>query len=450
MSTRAAIVAGIGLGVLYSLSPLFVLSTVVLTLLLHWSTKQLPASERAWVLTLFGAAIVVHVLIIGWLVLTADRAYPYSVFFGDEWIFKSRPIWLRNVALGLPISTADYIYAFDETGMSGHLYVLAYVQALVGDAPYGVHLLSVTAYTSTVLLLHAAMRRSFGRMTAFGGAAVLLFLPSLFAWSMSALKEPIYIAVAILELLMALAIIRAPRWWLKIGAAAMVVVLAFSMEELRKATLTVAALGVSVGLSGWFLLKRRWTTVAAAIAVPVVVVVAILQPPVQARAMSLVHQSIKYHAGHVVTRGVTYQLVDPIIYSDWALIPKVDGRGAAEFVVRAIVAYFVEPLPDHLQSRLLWTFLPEHIAWLVLVALVPFGLAPAFRRDRTMTLLLLAHAVGIIMMVALASGNIGTLIRHRGLSLPYLVWFSVLGAQALLARALSTTATPPQVHYDYR
>jgi hypothetical protein len=442
VSLRTAIAAGVGLGVLYSLSPLLVLSAVVLTLMLRWSSKGLPANERTWLLTLFGAAIAVKVLVIASLVLTADRAYPYSVFFGDEWIFKSRPIWLRNVALGVPISTADFIYAFDETGMSGHMYVLAFVQSLIGDAPYGVHMLSVTVYTSAVLLMHRAVRSSFGRLTAFGGAAVLLFLPSLFAWSISVLKEPIYIAVAIVELLMALAIIRAPRWWLKIGAAAMVVVLALAMEELRKATLVVAALGVTAGLSGWFLLRRRWTTVAAAVAVPVIVVVAFMQPALQARALGLVHQSIKYHAGHVVTPGVTYQLVDERIYSDWALIPGVTGRGAAEYVGRATIAYFVEPLPDHLQSRLLLAFLPEHIVWLVLVALVPFGIVPAFRRDRAMSMLLLAHAAGIIMMVALASGNIGTLIRHRGLSVPYLVWFSMLGAQTLLARALATRATP--------
>lgn len=450
MSGRAAIAAGVGLGVLYTVSPLLVLSAVVLTVVLRWSVKGLPDHERSWLLTLFGAAIAARVLVIAGLVVSADSAYPYSVFFGDEWIFKSRPIWLRNIGLGVPISTADFIYAFDETGMSGHMYILAFVQALVGDAPYGVHMLSVTVYISAVVLIHRAMRGSFGRLVAFGGATVLLFLPSLFAWSISVLKEPIYIAIAILELLMAHAIIRARRWWLKIGAAALVILLALAMEELRRATLVVAALGVVSGLLGLFLLKRRWTAVATALAGPIVVVVALMQPALQARALELVHQSIQYHAGHVVTPGVTYQLVDPLVYGNWALIPQIGGLDAIKYVGKATAAYFVEPLPDHLQSRLLWSFLPEHIAWLCLVLLVPFGLAPGFRRDRAMSLLLLTHAAAIIMMVALASGNIGTLIRHRGLSLPYLVWFSMLGAETLMARALAAGTQPRQVDYDHR
>ena len=81
--------------------------------------------------------------------------------------------------------------------------------------------------------------------------------------------------------------------------------------------------------------------------------------------------------------------------------------------------------------------MPEHLIWLLLMLLMPVGAIAAMKRDGGLTAVLLAHAAGIIMMVALASGNIGTLIRHRGLSLPYLVWFSVLGALTIIAAVQS-------------
>jgi hypothetical protein len=221
-----------------------------------------------------------------------------------------------------------------------------------------------------------------------------------------------------------------------------VALLALAMEEVRKGTLIVAMLGTGVGLAGWWALQSSRRMLAAAIAIPVVVIVAMVQAPVQARVMSLVHESVRYHAGHVVTPGVTYQLVEPRIYGNWALIPEIDGRGAAQFVIKAVVAYFVEPLPDHVQTRLLWAYVPEHLIWLVLVLLAPIGAVAAIKRDPGLTAVLLAHAAGIIMMVALASGNIGTLIRHRGLSLPYLVWFSVLGALAIIAAVQSRVSRP--------
>jgi len=439
---RWAIIAGLVLGTVYTLSPMTVIAVAVLIAGLRWVARDLSPHERQWFFVLFVTAIVLRFAVIGALVLSADSSKPYTVFFGDEWIFKSRPIWLRNVGLGIPISTADFIYAFDETGMSGHMYVLAFLQTLIGDAPYGVHLFNVTLYVGAVAVLYRAIRRSFGGMTALGGAAVLLFLPSLFAWSISALKEPVYIAVAVAELLMVVKIVRAPGVIWRIAAVVTAALLAVGMEELRKGTLIVAALGTVVGLAGWWAMQSSRRMLAATIVVPIAVIVAMMQAPVQARVMNLVQQSVKYHAGHVITPGVTYQLVEPRIYGNWALISTIDGRGAAQFVIKAVAAYFVEPLPNHVQTRLLWAYVPEHVIWLVMMLLVPVGVIAGVKRDRGLTAILLAHAAGIIMMVALPSGNIGTLIRHRGLSLPYLVWFSMLGALSIIAAVQSRVSRP--------
>jgi len=77
----------------------------------------------------------------------------------------------------------------------------------------------------------------------------------------------------------------------------------------------------------------------------------------------------------------------------------------------------------------------------VLLAFVPFGLVLGFRRDPLLTGLLASHAGALMMMVALTSGNIGTLVRHRGLALPYLAWLSGLG----LYHVVSYLTAAPQV-----
>ena len=50
--------------------------------------------------------------------------------------------------------------------------------------------------------------------------------------------------------------------------------------------------------------------------------------------------------------------------------------------------------------------------------------------------MLIAHAAVAIAIVALASGNLGTLIRHRALALPYVVWLSALGAHECARRVI--------------
>ena len=59
----------------------------------------------------------------------------------------------------------------------------------------------------------------------------------------------------------------------------------------------------------------------------------------------------------------------------------------------------------------------------------------SLRRDSLVAGLLFGYAIIAALMVALTSGNVGTLIRHRGLALPYIVWISAVGGCELLAAA---------------
>ena len=449
MTWQWAVVTGTVLGIVYTLSPLAVLCVAGMIAITRWAARDLTGRERDWFFILFTTAIVLRLAVIGALVLSADGSKPYTVFFGDEWIYKSRPIWMRNIGLGIPISAADFIYAFDPTGMSGHLYVLAVLQALVGDAPYGIHLLNVMLYVGAIALLYRLVRDGFGPFAACGGSAVLLFLPSLFAWSVSVLKEPMFVAVAVVELLLVMAVVRAPRVAVRVLAAIALVVVAFALEGLRNGTLAVVSAGAIGGwVASWLVRRPRRMLIAAAV-VPAALFIALAQAPVQARVMNVARELMRYHAGHVMTPGVSYKIVDARYYgSRWIDVWQATPREVLQYTIKAPIAYVVEPTPGNVQSRLLTAYLPEHFAWLVLVGLVPFGVLPAFKRDRLLAAILLAHGASLSAMVALTSGNIGTLVRHRGLSLPYLVWFSMLGAAAIITWAMRRARTKEPVAHD--
>ena len=70
------------------------------------------------------------------------------------------------------------------------------------------------------------------------------------------------------------------------------------------------------------------------------------------------------------------------------------------------------------------------------VAAISVGIVAGLRRDALVTSLLTAHAAGVVLVVAMTSGNVGTLIRHRGLAMPYIVWVAIFGGCALITRAL--------------
>lgn len=426
--TALVLGGGVAVGILYTLSPLTVVFLGVLLPLWRWVSRGLPERERRWLLGLLVVAVALRLVAIAGLFLSADPSVPYANFFGDEEFFKHRTTWLRNVGLGVPISGADFIYAFDETGQSSYLYVLAYLKALVGDAPYGVHLFNAGLYLAGVLALYRFVRPIYGRLAAMGGLALLLFLPSLFTWSISALKEPMYIFVAAAEIICATQIVKAPRVWQRLLAAGGVVAGALILESIRSGGAALAVGGTVMGLAAGFVVARPRWLITSVMVLPLLAAIVLARPVVQEQVWRGVHGAAYYHWGHIATPGHTYELIEPRFYSDRASIETMTPPEAARFLVRAVRSFIVVPAPWQIESRAALAYLPEQIVWYLIVALVPIGLLAGARRDATVTALIASHALVVVMMVALTGGNVGTLIRHRGLAVPYLAWLAALGA----------------------
>lgn len=436
-----AVVVGALLGLSYSLSPLSMLSLGVLFWASIAASRDLSAAEQRWYWSVISISVVVRLVAIALLFATADPAHPFASFFGDEELYKFRTMWLRNIGEGVRMSPADVIYSFDDVGRTSYIYVLAYVQALVGDAPYGLHVMNMVLYLCGVLLLYRLARGAYGGTVAMAGLILLLCLPSLALWSASVLKEPMSVFMMAVELACAVALVRAPHWWQKAAALLVVIFGAYAMESLRQGGWLTAVTGTTAGLALALVLARGRRLALAMIATPALIVLALNVPPVQERLLSQVRLAAFYHAGHVLTPGYSYRLVHAQYYPRREqlqhLMPASD---AARFAVNAVWSYFVQPIPWEMKSRAMLGYLPEQTVWYVMAILLPFGIHAGCKRDVVLTSMLAAHAGAAVLIVALSSGNIGTLIRHRALALPYLVWLSAVGAHDLIRRVATRRA----------
>jgi hypothetical protein len=441
---RVALVAGVILGVLYTLSPLTVLCLAGLTALGWWIARELTPRERAWFSTLVAFAVTVRLAAIAALFLLADPSKPYANFFGDEELFKSRTLWLRNIGLGVSVSPADMIYVFDEVGRSSYLYLLAYIQALVGDAPYGNNVLNATVFVAAVMMSYWLIRRVFGGITALAGAILLLFVPSLFSWSISVLKEPLYFFVASIELLAAFSIARAPRVWQRVAAAAIVVLSAIALGSLRVGGTELAVAGTLVGLPAGLIAARPRLALAGVVLAGVGTVAAMFSPYAEDRVLAGLKKAAFQHWGHVATPGYSYQLLDSRFYVDESRVSvyTMTNAEAGRFAIRAFWNFLTVPRSSQIESRSALAYLPEQALWYSIVLLLPLGVAAGLRRDPVLTCLLLAHGLAASAMVALTGGNIGTLIRHRGLTFPYFTWLAALGACSLAVWLTAPTPAP--------
>jgi hypothetical protein len=194
-----------------------------------------------------------------------------------------------------------------------------------------------------------------------------------------------------------------------------------------------------------FVLARGRRLALAMIVAPAAIAIAASMPAVQDRVLANIRYAAMYHAGHVLTPGYSYRLVSDGYYARRELLrDEMPLADVARFAVKAVGSYFVQPVPWDMKSRTMLAYLPEQVVWYVIALLLPFGIYAGLKKDIVLTSVLAAHAAAAIVIVALSSGNIGTLIRHRSLVMPYVVWLSAAGAHEIARRVAAGRATSGQ------
>jgi len=432
----AAVAAGVIVGAAYTLSPLTVWFAITAVVLVRWCVRGLEGDERRWILGLLLLGIGLRIVAIAGLFASTDHwQVAFGSFFGDEEYFIRRSIWLRNVAFGVPIHRADLIYAFDDYSYTMYLYVLAFLQAMIGVAPYGLHLFGCALYLTMCVALFRIARERFGRLAAAIGLTLLLFLPSMFAWSISALKEPLYFLLAAASVWLIEWVWRTPRLGSRAFGVVALACVGVALQSIRDGGLVMFAAGIGGGSAVAAVLRRPRLALAFAVVAPAMMVAALIQPALQVRLSKSTQALAQVHMGHITTAGYTYKLLDSRLYEGMVPLQSITVPEQMRFAIRAVVAYVAQPLPWTIQSRAALAYLPEQVVWYVIVLLIPFGIVAGARRDLLLTAVLAASAAAAAVMVALTGGNIGTLVRHRGLALPYLVWFAGLGAAKVIHQA---------------
>lgn len=438
-----ATLAGVAIGVVYALSPATAWFGVAIWALHRYATSGFEADERRWLTAILAVAVVLRVAAVAWLFVTTNHAQtPFGTFFGDEEFYIRRSIWLRNVALGVPIHSADLIYAFDDSGWTSHLYVLSFAQVLFGPSPYGVHLIGITLYLFAAFMLFRLVRPAFGRAPSLMGLLLVLFLPSCFAWSISALKEPLYFLLTVSCISCAMTLVRNPRWGIKVAALAGMIAIIPTLETIRSAGSVLSASGIILGFVVAWMIRRPKVIVAVAIALPIVIGVALESPKRQIQVYDAVKLAAHQHWGHVQTAGWVYTLLDERYYGDVSVLDDLGFVDEARFVVRAFERYVTVPLPWEVRSTTALAYLPEQLVWYGIIALLPLGVFFSLRRDSLLTALLASMAAVAVVVIALLSGNVGTLVRLRVLAIPYLASISMVGLCELLSRPLRRGDAP--------
>jgi hypothetical protein len=297
-------------------------------------------------------------------------------------------------------------------------------------------------HLAAIVVLYRLVRSTLGRMSALVGLLVLVFLPTQFAWSISALKDPLFFLLTAASVVLTTKLIRGPGWKARASSAIAIVLLTLALETIRQAGGLLCAAGVLGGLGVALLVQRPRLLVATAIVLPLAASAALSRPAAYAWRLQGRCRPRRDTLGACRHAGIRATLLD-----EGLVTPKdIDDLKFGEsmrFLERAVERYLTVPWPWEAQSASALVYTPEQIVWYALVVLAPFGLVLAMRRDALVASLLVGHAIVAALTVALSSGNVGTLVRHRGLALPYFTWLSAVAFCDLVVLARRDRAAAP-------
>ena len=427
-------------GTTYALSPLTIWFVVISTGIVAGAVRGLSERERQWVLGVLSAAIILRVLAIILLFLTRDPEDQYRVSFffdGDGAALKLRSMWIQSFWSGEQIDPLEARGGFVRYGWTSYLYVLAYLQYVFGPATYGIHLFNIVLFLAGSVLLYRLVRVAYGRLTAFLGLVLLMFLPTWFLWSVSALKEVLQFFLMAVVVVSACVALRDTSWWRSAVIASVSVVSILAVSTVRDGLGALAVATVTLGAASAFIARRRYLLIAC----PIVLVVAsgylLRQDMVQERLMSEAFSAANFHLGHVNTDGHAFKTLDQRFYTgddSTALLNTMTSPEAIRFALRSLVSVMIVPLPWDMVSTSELLFLPAQIIWYGLWLFACGGLLAGFRRHALLTSSIVVYSVIAIVAVATNTGNVGTLIRHRDMVLPFIVWLVSLGGVSMLVR----------------
>jgi hypothetical protein len=426
----------IALGAAWALSPLTIVAAILAAALVAAAGSGLLGRERRMVVGTVVAGLLLRGLAVLAVFLTTSRREQFHALFGDGYYVIQRSLLVLNILAHRPVGPMYLPEAYHEYGGSAYPKYLAFVQLLFGPSPYAIVLLSILSFMAASVLLHSLARRWFGPVAATGGLVVLTFWPTLFVWSVSMLKESIEALLGALIVAAGVELVRRDwphRFFLASGAACAAALLL----PMRSGSLVVPIAGVLASLAVWG--ARTRPVVMAALVVTTLLAGATLasRPSVQARALAEVRLGASRHLGQAMSLGVGYKVADDRFYIDypqgWTSMTWPEG---GRFLIRAALAYLLVPLPWQLESLSSLAILPQQLAWYTLVVLAVAGGWVGLRRAPLLTAALTGCCLGGMALVAPNSGNIGTLVRHRDIIVPFVVWLSALGAVHLISNTV--------------
>ncbi len=305
-----------------------------------------------------------------------------------------------------------------EYGWNAYVLVIGWFYSLFGFSPISVKWINCWIGSLHVLAAFFLAKSCFQRTIARWAAWLTALFPTLVLWSATNLKEPLFMLLTALAFLLLKSIQSEHplRRRLLDGVLFLVTFYLFGRLGREEFVLSLAACWAAVFFLG-VCVRRRW--IAAVLLASAAL--AVLAPPFLEKTA---RKAVYRHVNYVVGTGMVYRYLPDQFYPVAAQVPmSVVVRG----IPKAIGHYLLEPFPSRSGDWSAVLLTPQMILWYFLLPFALIGIGAGLRWNMWNCGFLVFVLLAWVLMGALSSANIGTIIRLRDMVTQILLLFAAVG-----------------------
>lgn len=345
---------------------------------------------------------------------------PYVLPNSGEAVFSDYNVVVRFYKQKLPP------LGMYQTGIN--TYVIGILYAIFGYVPLMMKLINSAFSVFTGVMIYFIGKEIFNPKIGKISMTLVIFLPSIFIYSITALKDTIviFLLTAIIWLMMKFQKSKNLLWLILPLVAAVI------LRDLRKPIIIYPLLMLIASI---LLLSLRIGILKKCFIIILASIVLLSIPPVVKIIKTNLHPDklFSIHIGYINTPGNNYKIFPDRCYYGSQLV----GIGPKEITgafVKGIFHLLYEPLPYRVNNITLLFAFPQTFLLYLFMPFVVGGLIIGLRHRSYQMIPLAMYLIIFIPLMAISSGNVGTVFRHRDMLMPFLIILGTAGCYAMLRR----------------
>jgi 4-amino-4-deoxy-L-arabinose transferase-like glycosyltransferase len=301
-------------------------------------------------------------------------------------------------------------------------YLIAFVYATFSYAPLLIKFANAIFSALTALIIYQLAKDLFGKSVGKLSLLAVMFLPSLFIFSLTSMKDPLVIFLLAIFILLLTKYHRYNKMSFFISAGFIAIIIYLFRESL------LPQLSFVLSASLFFSIRVKLNKKILFLLIVTLVIFSSGFKYNLLRHFDIA-KIANPHMGYVNTAGNNYKIFPEAYYNYQKDIRQITPFELAISFAKGTFHYLFEPFPFRIKTKGEVFAILQTLLWIIIFPFVLLGILQTirYRYQQAKYIPVISYLLIASAVMAIGEGNVGTVFRHRDTVMPFFIIFGVAG-----------------------